>query len=379
MKQLERRDFLKGLTAVGGFGLCSGCAGLWASGDAYSVSVLGDTHYDTAPDTHYHKAFLDLYRGTKKHPARFKEFIRNAKNWAGPSKKILAASGRCVTSDTAFALQLGDLVQGDCGDFAVHKQMLRDTVAFMKSVYPEGFRFITTCGNHDIRHGIDGHDNDAVTPYREFIREYAGVEETTYGFRQGPDLYLILDFNHGVKHMPIVKRILAENPDVRYTFVVTHGGVIPFNCWGRWFYLGWRGQDDARREMRALFARRNAIVLSGHTHHLELKEVKLPEGTITEMTMNTVQARGDGTENPAVPENVREGVENFAASTWWLDAEPGRRELAAEYKPYMTRFYHADAVGHAKLRVSDEGVWFDYYGRDALTPTKTFALRTPQT
>ena len=43
----------------------------------------------------------------------------------------------------------------------------------------------------------------------------------------------------------------------------------------------------------------------------------------------------------------------------------------------MACYWFANAVGHAKLRVSDEGVWFDYYGRDALTPTKTFALRNP--
>ena len=41
----------------------------------------------------------------------------------------------------------------------------------------------------------------------------------------------------------------------------------------------------------------------------------------------------------------------------------------------MTRYYYANAVGHARMRVSDDGVWFDYYGRDALEPTKTFLLR----
>ena len=379
---MTRREFVGGMVAAG---MTAGCRTFRRSGESYSVAVLGDTHYDAAPDTTYHLNFRIAFDGTGKHPKRFQEFVRNAKMWAGPSRDILAASGKCVTPDTRFVLQTGDLVQGDCRNFKVHKKMLRDTTDFMKSVYPKDLPFLSVCGNHDIRHGEDGNDNAAVKPYGEFMvpfsREQLGgmargtVEDTTYGFRCGPDLYVMVNFNQGAASVPTVRRILEENADVRYTFVVTHGGVYPFDSWDcRWFYLGDPKLDEARREMRALLASRNAIVLCGHTHHLELKDAKFPEGWLTEMTMNTVSGTQNGADFPAVPEVVREGVENYG-TTAWARRTPGVAALFDEYRPFMTRYYYANAVGHARMRVSDDGVWFDYYGRGALEPTKTFLLR----
>lgn len=379
---MTRREFVGGVVATGAV---AGCRMFRRPGESYSVAVLGDTHYDAAPDTTYHLGFRIAFDGTGKHPKRYLEFVRNAKMWAGPSKGILAASGKCVTPDTKFVLQLGDLVQGDCNDFAVHRKMLRDTTAFMKSVYPKDLPFISVCGNHDIRHGNDANDNAAVVPYGEFMvpfsREQVGewacgrIAGTTYGFRCGSDLYVMVNFNDGEKTVPVVRRLLEENSDVRYTFVVTHGGVFPLDSWDcRWFYLGNPKQDAERRGMRELLASRNAIVLCGHTHHLELKDAKFPEGWLTEMTMNTVAGSQDGAEFPAEPEVVREGVSSYG-ETDWARRTPGVAALFDEYRPFMTRYYYANAVGHARMRVSDDGVWFDYYGRDALEPTKTFLLR----
>ena len=46
-----------------------------------------------------------------------------------------------------------------------------------------------------------------------------------------------------------------------------------------------------------------------------------------------------------------------------------------EYRPGLKSRYAAWAFGHYVLRVSDSGVILDYYGRDALEPTKSFKLR----
>ena len=236
----------------------------------------------------------------------------------------------------------------------------------------------------------------AIPVYSEFAREFhrrelgsrvcEGFDASTFAFRQGPDLYLVLDFNLAEKQRELAKRILDANRDVRYTFIVTHGGLFPFDSWAcRWFYLG--GVHDARkhlpensdadvrrREMRAVFAKRNAIVLCGHTHHLELKEAKFPEGVITEMTMNSVPCKSDGGEFPAIPEVVREGVGCYG-NVDWVKGDPSFAALFNEYRPFMRRYYLANAAGHARMRVSDEGVWFDYYGRGSTEVTKTFRLR----
>lgn len=382
---LGRSDFVKGACAFVGLA-AGGCRNLIRSGARdYSVSILGDLHYDTSPSTVYHAEFIKLFRGTDQHPARFREFERNAAMWKGPSRKILEASGRCVTGDTALVLQMGDLIQGDCNDALVHRKMLDETASVIKSAFPAALPFVTTCGNHDIREGGAGRNMAAAPVYSVFARDfnfkelgeriYGTIESSTFAFRQGPDLYLVMDFNLAKQQMGLVKRILEENSDVRYTFVVTHGGVFPFDSWARrWFYLGEENANAERREMRKVFARHNAIVLCGHTHYLELKDAEFPEGRITEMTMNSVPYKTNGGEFPAEPLVLREGADSYG-DVDWVKSDATTTALFKEYRPYMRRYWLAEAAGHAKLRVSDDGVWFDYYGRDSVAPTRVFKLR----
>ena len=380
---ITRKGFLGGLSAscaVAAFG--SGRAG----GRIYSVSLLGDTHYDKEPIELYHAEYVRRFSGKKECQWGFGEIPRNAKMWRGICKRILAASGKAVRPDCAFVLQTGDLIQGDCCDADVNTRMLDDTIRYFKSAYPKDLPFVTVCGNHDIRGLIYEVNCQIVKRYAEYMGRFESKElgdrvcggrvtGSTFGFRQGPDLYVVIDFNHGSKTVPLVKRILAENEDARYTFIVLHGGVFPYDYWGRCFYLAEPKEDEFRREMRALFARRNAIVLAGHTHRLELREAKFPEGMITEMTVNTVDDPGMTVE----PSQVRDGLAAYGADAKFLDKIVRGRELFAEYKPYMTRHYSAWAIGHAILRVSDDLVACDFYGGDALTPTKTFILRDRRT
>ena len=366
---LGRGAFIREAAAFAGLLACSGCRTGGESSGCYSVSVLGDTHFDAEPASVYHSEFLRKYGKDEGQWWRPAEFARNAQMWAGPSRRILEASGRIAGKDTRFVLQLGDLIQGDCADAATHKRMLKDCSDFMSAVYPKGLRFVTVCGNHDIRDGVDPMGNDQAAA--ESYRAYMGGR-TTYGFREGPDLFVVMDFNRGREDAEEVKRLLRENEDVRYTFLVTHGGVFPFDVGTRrWFYLGAPEDDALRREMRALFARRNAIVLCGHTHHLEFKEAEFPEGRLVEFTMNTVFGGAKGVPNPAEPLVLREGPAAYG-DTEWVRSTSEVTALFGEYRPYMRRYFAAKGVGHAVMRVSDEGVAFEYYGHDAVVPTKTW-------
>ena len=139
MALYNRREFLGGLAFAG---VAGGCRSFGVE-TSYSVSVLGDMHYDVAPDTVYHAEFRKMFDGTGRFSNRYATFVRYATMWAGPSRRILEASGKCVTPDTRFCLQLGDLIQGDCHDFATHRRMLADALSIVKGGYP--------CTNQDIQ------------------------------------------------------------------------------------------------------------------------------------------------------------------------------------------------------------------------------------
>ena len=67
-----------------------------------------------------------------------------------------------------MVLQTGDLVQGDCNDFALHRRMLSDVVGQLKAAYPAGLPVVFTAGNHDVREGGKGHDRAAAEPFAAF-------------------------------------------------------------------------------------------------------------------------------------------------------------------------------------------------------------------
>ncbi len=343
----------------------------------YSVVALGDLHYDAESPERFHAEFIK-----RNHGSGNPNFLRNAKMWAGPSRRMLEASAKCVGPDAAFVLQLGDLIHGDCESDTVHTQYLAEATSVLEAAYPK-LPIVSVAGNHDIRSGFK--PNGATAAYCQFMLPYLtrqlsglvsnGVDKTTFGFRLGPDLWIFADFNVGVRDLGVIKKLLADNEDARYTFFCSHGPVLPSdigstNRFRRWFFLGAEGYGKQRCALRALLAKRNAIVLCGHLHALEYKDWFGDGGRITEMVLSSVLIRDEAEPSVIFDSPAKYGdwppnaVTNAATSA-----------LFAEYKPGLKVRYAARAGGHHMLHVSDSGVTLDYYGLDATTPTKTFTIR----
>lgn len=393
----SRREFTALLVGAIAGGVLAGPA--WTNAKAvdnsYSVIVLGDTHYDRYPPEHFHARAITQWGAEGIHKRRLREFTRNATMWRDLSPRILAASAKTRRSDAAFMLQVGDLVQGDCMSDSLHTTMLAEAMELLEKTYP-GLPIISVCGNHDIREGES--DTGAVNAYREYmlplesrhLNSFApeGIKQTTFGFRCGKDYWLFLDFNYGERDIELAKRLLNENCDVRYTFVAVHGPVLPLDLWHcRWFYLGAPNSDTLRREMRALLAKRKAIILAGHAHTLEFRDWYGDGGRITEMIVNTVAGNKTGV-FPIKPKVVAASPADWGR---WISeggkptftqqrvdtpkTSVGMAALYAEYRSGLMKYQAMRAVGHYCLRVADGNVRLEYYGHDAVKPTRVFTLR----
>ena len=379
-RQTTRRSFLGILAGTAGAGWFSGCGYLNPAkeGATYSVALLGDTHFDSTDTKKYHAEYL-TDTSKARYELHLKEHVRNANMWADRMPRLLMASASCVRQDAAFALQMGDLVQGDCANPAIHKRMLSDMIGVAKRAYGS-LPFVTVVGNHDIR------GTGALEAYDEMMPRVMAAElkrpvaGTTFAFRQGPDAYIMVDFNAPRPDVALLKRLLAESADARYVFVVTHGPAIP-NCAGRWFLLGRPEYDKARREIRSLMAARNAIVLAGHTHCLEYYDCTFPEGRITQLVANSVW----GKEDAAKITVQDEGAAMYGRRATKTKKQHGREvpkkeregllRLADEYRPFVKDYFFANAAGHYRLEVSDSRVAVQFFGGDATLPTRTFVLR----
>lgn len=341
---------------------------------SYSVVILGDTHFDTEPADVYHSFYNEPVAWLN--DVQRKEFARNGEMWRDRCPRLVKRAACLVDEDTRMVFQMGDLIQGDCGNGEVHRKMLDDVMNRFKTDFG-GLPFVTVVGNHDIR-GVDAKEvYHSYMPQRMSQELSEEITKTTFGFNIGPDAFIFIDFND--PDDAETERLLKETKGARHTFVVTHGPVFPYDgssC--RWFYHGGESQaeTDARRYFRREFARRDAICLCGHTHYTEFADWRGDGGRITQMTMSSVWGKEKESrykpdaESPEIYGTLRLKKKN-------QDGSPIKDETALfdEYRPGLQSFIHSRTAGCYKLVVDGKKVWIDFYAGDSTFLTKRFEIR----
>ena len=340
-KNMNRRDFLT-LSATGiiGLGASSFPLSLFAGGKrdkSYSLIILGDTHFDADPPSIYHSLYNEPNEG--RNTAHRSEFTRNGEMWKDRCPRLLKRASQLIVEDTRMVLQMGDLIQGDCGSGEVHRKMLADALDRMKSE-TQGLPFVTVVGNHDIR-GVDA--------------------RSTYD-----------------QYMPARERLLDETKGARHTFIMTHGPVFPADITScRWIFHGGasEAETEARRHFRQAFARRNAIVLCGHIHQTDFLDWYGDSGRITQMTMSSVwtsekqkqySVRSEGAADYGMlREKKRQKGENMK----------DERALFDEYRPGIRQHINSSSQGCYKLNVNGKHVTIDFYGGDSQEISQRFTIK----
>ena len=368
---MDRRDFLR-LSALGlaGLGLdpASQVARAAVSsrrkrGSKYNVVILGDTHYDTAPDTVYHEGYSDP--NPVREANHRKEFVRNAEMWSDRCPRMVKRAACLVDDRTSLVLQTGDLIQGDTASVEMHMKMLDDAFSYLKDQFGP-VPLVTVAGNHDLRGRLDA---QAWEGYRKYMPDRLSkelgkeVSDINFSFPMGEDVFIVVNFTNPDDET--VARLLRESEGARHTFVLCHAPFFPFDGpkYNNWFYHGKDKTPDARNRMRALFAQRNSIVLCGHTHTTELFDWEGDGGRLTQMTMNSVWRN----EKTGVYEVLQEGAESYGK-------ESGS-ELFDEYRPGIKAYSRSLAAGCYKLNVDDEHISVDFYAGDSTRPSAHFVLR----
>ena len=371
---MDRRNFLR-LSAAGLIGLGISPAADAAEalagrkgrrkgkGGSYSVVILGDTHYDTAPDTYYHEGY-SLKNKTREANHR-KEFARNAEMWKDRCPRLVKRAACLVDDDTKLVFQTGDLIQGDTAGVEAHCKMLGDAFEYLKEAMGPA-PFVTVAGNHDVRGNKDSEAREAYLKYMpERITKELGTEVKgmDFAFWIGEDAFIVVDFNK--PDDDTVKRLLDETSKARYTFILCHAPVFPFdgNKYSNWYYHGTDKDNTARDTMRGLFAKRNAIVLCGHTHSTEYLDWYGDGGRITQMTMNSVWKD----EEAGIYNVLAEGIEGYGKLSG--------NEIFDEFRPGVRGYSFSKSAGCYKLNIADDGITVDFYAGDSTRPSAHFVLR----
>lgn len=329
----------------------------------YRVVLIGDTHYDTATEV-YHSDYNEPDERLNR--IQRAEFARNAKLWSGVSPLMMAAAGRRVTDDTAFVIQVGDLIQGDCGNPEVHSRMLLDALTLFKKNFG-AIPFLTVTGNHDIR------GPQAAEAYRKTAPAYhtrelnMDIRSTTFYFRHGEDLFLFIDFTAPDEN--VIREAFDAYPDARHKFVISHGPVVPSDCYfAAWMLFGSEADKEKRAEFRSLFARNHVIVLTGHSHTVEYSVYEEEGGTIRQIIMNSIWE---------IPEQKNMALLHADPAEYGVEQprynRPVNLPVLEEYRSGITHYERYNGAGYATLDIG-ENVTVRFYGGDSDNEAVTFTV-----
>ena len=377
---MDRRTFLSlSAASLAGWGL-SGMlpAQAWGRGrknDAYNIIILGDTHFDTEPADVYHSHYNEPTEWLNR--VQRAEFARNGEMWRERCPRLVKRAACLVDENTRQVLQMGDLIQGDCGNGEVHRKMLSDVMDSFKASFGGALPLVTVVGNHDIR------GTDAKAVYHDYMPKRMSEElgqpvaKTTFAYWIGPDAYIVIDFNHPDDEE--VDKLLQETRKARHTFIVIHGPVLPYDAAScRWFFHGSAkpAHTQARLHFRREFATRNAIVLCGHVHRTELADWWGDGGRITQMTMNSVWSQPEKGQYKIISEGA-DSYGTLRKDTTYGDGRPVDDEtpLFDEYRSGLRRYSVSPAAGCYKLSVDRRHVTIDFYAGDSTFCSQRFELR----
>ena len=297
---------------------------------------------------------------------------------------LLAASSALAPTGasplpTRFVLQLGDIVNGDCNDDAVHLRMLRDALAATRAPYAAALPFLTVLGNHDYRGSPNGR-----TIYFEWAepllsRELGeNVAYPLFSFQIDDDRWIFCDFER-VSLFDVAAEIESD-PEARYVFLVTHGPFTPCEDGNNWIWRlsAWKGKGGTGRGVPELFeaiSRRRVIVLSGHTHYTSFYRNENEFGGYTEFTANSVWKSDDLAHANPFPGHDR----SSAFGTWRMEEVSDANRAAydadiALFKPGLREYFLGPGAGHFRLEVSDDAVLMHFYPGAATEPGRVFDL-----
>lgn len=367
-----RRDFVIGAAATAAFATLPSLGAPRAKGSKsnYYVSVLGDTHYDTEPESVYHSKYD--YNNRWANVVK-DEFYRNGVMWRELCPSLMTASAKIAAKKRPdFILQVGDLIQGDCGDPNVHKKMLDDCIKKFKGYYKDQYPFLTVIGNHDFRgKGARKAYFDFMNPYNDKeIEKITGtkpekVRYPVFSFRHNGDLWVFCDFE--TKAIDKISELIEGAEDARHVFLVTHGPFVlcPSASPYAWRLAGRYVSEESRKRLYIALSRRRAIVLSGHIHTTTYYKIENEYGGFTEASVSSIYS--SPRRNTAEP--IFDKVSDYK-----LKGRNAQGEVAL-FKSGMKEFYHSIGSGHYRLYVADGGVALEFYPGNSEKPAKTFIMK----
>jgi len=342
----------------------SGCCSL--AKDDYNIVLLGDIHYDKIefhqmptfnPKVPWERGAVDsngvfLWRLNNKWMSEScgdsrQSYSANIRMWQEDVPQIIKhAAANGAVNNALYTFQLGDMIHGDCGNLALHKKNLQEAINYLTD--NSSSPVLVACGNHDPR-GPFGKQawNEVMLPHFDKAAKNIQRKNTNFSVKIGKDLYYFHDaMNPDFEYL---EKTLNGNKDSRYTFFVSH---IPL------FAMAKNHINEPLAEnfdtLLKILEHHNVIVLSGHTHWISLTQYRNSGKKIDQFVLNSTVRKPE--------RDLIYNPENNISTDKFSKDFGKRKELWKKYENKITTPLNTWGTGHAIMRVSDKGVFVDFYG-----------------
>jgi hypothetical protein len=334
--------------------------------DAYSFILLGDIHYDK-PEHH------DMAWVKKELPNIFGSiagFCQKTAEILPPLfttlREKIAELNRDPTTRVAFVLQVGDVVQGACGNEELATRQNSDALQFVRDA-KLGAPFIFTKGNHDIS-GAGAHDafKRVFHPFlteqsRAIDRRSAAVSSGRYIVDHANSQFAFFDAYEPTASLEWLEAVAARRT-AEHFFVIVHPPVVPYGARSTWTIFSSDEDRPKREKMMEILGGQHGLVLSGHLHRFSALGRQTARGRFAQFALSSVIYNLD-----VQPTLERSGLKDYNGDL--VNVEPKfspateqlRRTLFEAERPGITSFEFADLPGYAVVTVNGPAVQIDMY------------------
>jgi 3',5'-cyclic AMP phosphodiesterase CpdA len=359
---LSRREFLRTSASAAGLALApalvrAATVPAVSSPASFSFVLLGDLHYDKLE--HHDLAWLD-----KTHPNDLSQ-IKNYTRLTRDVMPQLFATVRATVADLArtpatrpaFVLQVGDLVEGLCGNEALAVRQNSEALAFVRDAQL-GAPFLFAKGNHDVTG--DGAREAFANVFHPFLTEQAAavspatgqLGKAFYSVTAGNAQFAFFDAYQAAESLEWFDA-LATQRTAEHLFVVVHPPVVPYGARATWHVFSSDKEKARREKFLALLGRHRALVLGGHIHRYNTLAREVAGGRFAQFAVSSVI-----NEPEATPKTPLSGVADYNGDqikvepNFSPDTEPQRRAVYDAEKPFVKSFEYADLPGYAVVTVA---------------------------
>lgn len=314
----------------------------------WSFPLLGDLHFDRLE--HHDHQWL-----AKEHPGDVAQVQNYSRITRELTPLLLARAAddlnrlKTAKAQVPFILQLGDLLEGLCGNPELALRHAREGLDFIRAA-----RFsaplVMTKGNHDIT------GPGAPEAYRQILLPFlaesnqAAIHEANFTRQQCGTLIVLYDAYDRASLDWFAQTLAAAKPK-KLIFAI-HPPVVPYNARSNWHIYSSPRQAEQREHLLDLLGQYQALVLCGHLHKYSLLKRRTQSGAFIQLAISSVAATSDGR-----PRDERSGIDDYRPDL--VDLEPrhapdtvqARRDLLAAERPFIEHFEYADTWGHALLHL----------------------------